>query len=360
MDLPTSEYEAEIIGCPLPRRRVKRQNCQYGVKLVAARYCGFPDMPFGYPGEWQHGWHPPEHNLHPELVVGGDGLSRQSRTLRHFWVSRQDQADFLHDHGYTKVTAIGLPIIYVPKPSVERLKNSLLVMPAHSLPDTEHEWDFDAYADYIAEIAPRFSRVVVCVHPSCFARGYWVHAFRERGIAVISGADIFDQNSLYRMAELFSRFDFLTSNSSGSHLVYGAFFNCKPSISGPVPTRRMDDFRNSLIYRNAPDLLPLVFSINSMDSLRAAFPHLFCEPWSAIDCRPWAEWQIGKQCQKRPDELRRHFRWTFTRLAYQCAASVWRPLKRAVRRRFPKFGIPTSSARSLAPSHTGSDKQEKR
>ena len=43
--------------------------------------------------------------------------------------------------GYKKVKAIGLPILYVKKDKVQRISNSLLIVPKHSLTEINEEWD---------------------------------------------------------------------------------------------------------------------------------------------------------------------------------------------------------------------------
>lgn len=139
------ERERAILGFDIVDELDLGVNCQYGVEHVASRYCGLEQV-HRYPGEWQHGWHPVEHNFHPEFVVGSTGISLHERRYKKFFVARQDQATYLTQHGYRHVEAIGLPIIYVGKPRVERLPRSLLVMPMHSVNDTTHDWDAESYA----------------------------------------------------------------------------------------------------------------------------------------------------------------------------------------------------------------------
>src|SRR5262249_43052666 len=258
----------DLVGTALP---IRAPGVSYGAQFIAAKYCGFVE-PRWMNGEWQHGWHPVEHNIHPELVVVNTGNRRDRRGIDRFWVARRDQAAYLRLHGYKRVEGIGLPIVYLLHPEVERETRSLLVVPVHSMSYTTHSWDFDRYADEIAQIAGRFSRVVACVHPACFQKDYWVISFRNRGIPVISGAELTDRNSLLRMAVLLSRFEFMTTNGLGSHLVYAAYYGAKPSIFGSIASHAPTDFSEDLFYRNCPEILQATLEMLGEPHLRKTYP----------------------------------------------------------------------------------------
>src|SRR5262249_11239822 len=151
-------------------------------------------------------------------------------------------------NGYRNVKAIGLPIAYLAKATLERRAGSLLVMPAHSLEYTNHTWKFDEYADEIVRIAPRFSEVALCVHPSCLETGYWVDAFSKRGFTVYKGAAVNDRRGLERIATLLSSFEYVTTNTLGSHVAYASFCAAKVSIYGPYAEYRAEDFANTPFY----------------------------------------------------------------------------------------------------------------
>jgi hypothetical protein len=337
MQLPAVELESELVGLKLPPRILEPVNWQfgyYGALWVAANYCGFQKPPLRIPGEWQHGWAPPQHNIHPEVVVGGNGASEACRSTARFWVAREDQALYLKSHGYAHAEAIGLPIIYVPPPKVSRESGSMLVMPIHSLSYTTHSWNFDQYAEEIGSIANRFSRVVACIHPACFQKDYWVTEFKNRGVPAISGAETTDRNSLLRMALLFSRFEFVTSNGFGSQLAYAGHFGAKPSLFGTIVAYKPIDFANDTsFFRNHPDLLLPMLELLYEPYLRKTFPELFCVPWMAKTCVQWGSWNLGLQCMRSPRDLRTLFEWTFANRAISQARSLARktPFWRAVK-----------------------------
>ncbi|MFA6440029.1 MAG: hypothetical protein WCX28_12015, partial [Bacteriovoracaceae bacterium] len=183
-----------VLDIPIPGSLKTQFNISYGDNYVAARYCGYDTVPGHIAGEWQHGWIVSERNIHPEFVVGSDGLSR-TRKQRRYYVARKDQQEYLQSQGYSDVIAIGLPILYVNKPNVERFPGSLLVMPVHSLSDTDEHWNDEEYAQYIESIAHKFTQVVLCVHSSCYKKGNWIKAFKKRNIPALIGADPDDENT---------------------------------------------------------------------------------------------------------------------------------------------------------------------
>lgn len=315
----------------LPERDYRTTYGSYGDLSVAAQYCGIPTPPFEAAGEWQHGWIGPERNIHPEFVVGSDGKSFERRSSSLHYVARGDQVEYLRSQGYARVQAVGLPIVYLDKPELERIPGSLLSMPIHSLQETTEAWDADAYAAYVHSVVPRFSLVCSCVHKSCIEKGNWVPAFRKFGIRTIEGAEESDQNSLLRMAMLFRQFEYVTTNFFGSHLAYASYFGCKVSVSGPRPGWRRSAYERVPYYRNAPAVLDIIDRWISDDHFGKIYPQFLRDPWDASVQREWAEWQLGEQHKRSPRELRELLGWDFRGRALRAgrkAAGILRSVRR--------------------------------
>jgi hypothetical protein len=287
----------------------------YGCRSIISSYCGFPKPPWQgrlehYGGNWQHGWHPPEHNIHPEAVVGWDGLSKLCKDEKHFFVARVDQKSYLEHHGYKKVVAIGMPIVYVEKPTISRISDSLLVMPSHSLDETSHSWSFSGFSKTLSEILPRYKFVAACIHPSCLKKGYWVKEFSELGIPIIEGATSGDKNALKRMAVLFSSFSEILGNAFGSHLVYAAFFGARPYLLGPWAETKESDLAKMKIYTNAPEAIRMLITAISEKSVKKYHPYLF--DTNAEMPADWARHQLGEDNKRSPQEIRRILGWNFS------------------------------------------------
>jgi hypothetical protein len=307
--LPSIAQEESILGMSLPERYENSNFLQYGALKIAADYCNLAGFLPCLRGEWQHGWHPPEHNVHPELVVGTNGKSRINRRRRCYLVAREDQKTYLASQGYSQVYAVGAPIIYVKKPRIDRIPGSLLVMPSHSLATTTHSWNFDEYADQIKNIESNFSQVVVCVHPNCWEKNYWIREFTRRGIPCVSGATLFDVNALHRMAMLFSRFEFITSNQIGSQHFYAPLFGAKPSIYGTYAEWAYNDFKNSLLFSKCPELIDVCMQINREVKLRKKYAGLFCIPYNAGEFLAEARFQLGYSNRINSEALRMALGW---------------------------------------------------
>ena len=288
---------------------------EYGNMEVIRKYCGLDRIPKYVAINWQHGHIIPEKNIHPEFVINSDGLSRK-RKFEKYFVAREDQVNYLLENGYEDVVAIGMPIIYVDKPKVIRIKGSLLIMPSHYLNDTNENFDEEVYAQYIDSIRHQFTQILCCIHESCYKKGYWVETFRKRQVEVIVTSSESDANTLDRLSYLFSKFEFLTTNDFGSQLAYGSYFGIKPSISGPKPLWQLDHYLNVEYYKNAPELLKILENWYNNDFIKQTYSFLFVEPFLATNQEEWAKFQLGHQYKKHPNEIKKLFSLNFNLKKY--------------------------------------------
>lgn len=326
-------------------------NCEfYGASVVAARYCGFRQPPRTPRGYWMHGWGPKQWLAFDDPMLYFGPVDLKSPADYH-WVGRRDEEDLLRRHGYTKAKAIGLPIVYVPARNIPRRPGSLLVMPAHSGDDSTSQWKLEEYAEEIACIRSSFSEVWVCVHPSCWEHGYWVNAFRKRGFPLVQGALYTDRNALERLYRLLSRFEYVTTNGTGSHIAYAAYLGAKVSIYGTfaeLGEADLNDIPEKLPYKDA-----WIWAY-SEKTMRQYYPDLFCHPLEAKQRIEWAKYEVGFDNKCTPAELRALFGWTrqarlvartrnlarrVSRKASECLTAVvpYRFVDRARRKRDPEY-----------------------
>lgn len=278
----------------------------YGASYAAARYCGYPAPPQRPCGSWMHGWGPKQWLEFDDPMLYFGPVDLKDKTEYH-WVARQDEEDLLRRHGYTKARAIGMPIVYVRSKQVVRRPASLLVMPAHSSDDTTGDWKMEEYAEEVARIRPSFSEVWVCIHPSCWEHGYWVDAFKRRGFPLVQGALYTDRNALERMHRLFSTFEYVTTNSTGSHIAYAAYAGAKVSLYGSfaeLGSADLNDIPEKVPYK---DRWTWAYSEKTM---RRYYPELFCHPLEARQRIDWARYELGFDKRVTPAELRTLFGWT--------------------------------------------------
>lgn len=300
----------------------------YGAGTVAAEYCSVePFRPLR--GTWQHGWIPSHLAVHPELVI----MSSQPPQKRHYcWVARKDQALYLHQRGFKKAKAIGLPIVYLKEENINRIPGSLLVMPPHSNNATTHDWDFASYAEEIARLKKEFSNIVISIHPIDWAKGYWIDDFRRYGFDIIQGINGFDKNALKRLQILMSSFEYVTTNSFGSAIAYAAYFGAKVSIFGRFAQYKEEDIRNDPLCVRAPEMIqPLVTAISEKE-LRSHYPKLFCHPLEARENTDWACIELGHNNKVTPEEMRYLFGFNLVnKWIWQMRRKLPAPIKRTMR-----------------------------
>lgn len=305
----------------------------YGALKCVQRYCSAPNTTFGWSIGWQHGWCRVERqSIDPRLVVLESDLQHGKTYL----VARDDEVSYLQGHGLRSI-AVGLPIVYAETSgTIERISNSLLVMPAHSLDYTTHDWKFAEYAKQIAELQQSFDVVAVCIHPSCVRHGYWVKEFAALGMPIIHGAEASDMNGLERMATLMKSFTHVTTNTLGSQVPYASAFGAKVSIWGTYAETRSQDFSNAPFYQANPHILERIVESFSIARLRQQYSWLFRHPCDAADNEAWGKREIGWQNKKSPEELTRCLGWDRSASVRICLRS-WDRIQNKMRRAASKI-----------------------
>lgn len=199
---------------------------------------------------------------------------------------------------------------------------SVLIMPGHSLEQEKAVSDFAEYVRFVESLSQDFSHVVICLHGIDYDKGHAREAFETAGFQVIRGSAIEDSNSLERMAFLFSRFEYVSTNDDGSHVYYAAAAGCKVSIEGPPSVRDLDGLKSHPFYREFPEGLGHLHK--TMSLRQEIFPFLY-GPLKNAELRiDWALDQLGYPEKRSPRNLKRTLGWTFT--------------SRFIRRQRPKLG----------------------
>jgi hypothetical protein len=285
----------------------------YNAEQLAAEYCGLHVVPHSIDGHWQHGWVPKYQAVNDTIVVNGMRDPRPLKQKHKFFVARIDHREYLESHGYNHVFCIGMPIVYLPMVEREEKPRTLLVMPVHSGDLSALSVDEAEYVASIDRIREQFSDVLVMIHPSCVRKGYWVNTFEAHDYPIIIGAGWNDKNALSRLRHIMTKFDCLTTNGFGSHVVYGAYFGMRVSIYGPEYKRKSSDFEHdkSKMELSDAEFKTLLRSAEN-SSLANAFPFLFCDPHESRRHESWGKTEIGFENKRAPEQLRELFQWRIT------------------------------------------------
>ena len=183
-------------------------------------------------------------------------------------------------------------------------------MPSHSLANSSHPFDEDAYLKQLLSIRGRFDVVVACISPPCVRNGNWIRSFERSGIPWIEGADSVDRNALRRMAAILGSFEHMTTNTLGSHIAYAAYSGCRVSIWGPYFQYRLEDFKGVPWYERHWTKLMGVFEQLSESRVRSRFEWLFKDPWEASLAHDWAQTILGLPHKREANEVARLLGWT--------------------------------------------------
>ena len=280
----------------------------YGSVHAAARYCGFEEPPYVPLGQWQHGWIRPDCLVDPVYVVWDGGRADAGE---YQWVGRKELEDYLRAHGYPYAHAIGVGMVYVEPIEVPRLPNSLLVMPRHSIySDESFNWDYDSYLQEILAIKDDFDYVAVSIHPACQKHGLWMKEFQNAGIEIVTGADFESKYGLYRMKWLMNRFEYVTTNFTGTNIAYATYCGAKMSLYGTYIEPTESEAAGKSEVKRKPELKEKWMFLNSDRNMRDQYPFLFVEhPKEAKAMPEWGAHQLGEDQKRSPSELCDLFGW---------------------------------------------------
>ncbi len=285
-----------------PNNREFGWSDHYGAIKVAERYVGNKIAINHYHQWffWSHGCQGPWLNIHPGILTH----FLENKNLKYLLINKTQEI-YLKNYGFKNVKAIGLPFIYVNEVNLQRIPNSLLIMPSHTLlGDKKLDKEaYESYTDFIKPFLTHFSVVKACIHYSCIRNNMWVDEFNKLGIEIIEGARTDDENALLRQTYLFKQFDFVTTNSWGSHVAYGLFHGCKVSIAGPFFPRPKEDFLRDGKWKRNPSILDIILSKEIEENKNELLKELFTLPNEAKTNVEFGRQLVGYYDKKTPAEL---------------------------------------------------------
>lgn len=253
---------------------------------------------------WTHGWSGRDaltwdevdwsSNKYPVSLVANDNINNKLSKSK------------------VRVEAVGLPYIYVQNDKYfsERIPSSLLVMPAHSLSYANQISYEESYLQSILPYFNHFDHVCFCLHSSCVDRGVWINLLEKHGIGYISGAEINDMNSLYRMHTIFSTFETMTTNVFGSHILYAAYSGMKISVFQYMNIMKINNYSNTPHYKKYPHLLEIYRKHYELNNVRKLIGRFLAAPNSSISSRNWSFTHIGLRHKRECSEISEMLGWS--------------------------------------------------
>jgi hypothetical protein len=206
-------------------------------------------------------------------------------------------------------------------------------MPSHSL--SESNPDLKKYLsdlkNYLKELKKNFSIVVVCLHINEIKKKYFNEILNELEISFIEGADPLDANSLDRLATIFSQFEFMTTDTLSSHVVYASYYGCKVSVFGPRRIITEKDLNRIKYFKNCPECMKISINWSRNNFLLSKYPFFDCEPWLAQKQINWATFQLGEQNKLSPKKMKNIMGLNLNSIIYTIKKKILRKVNHAIR-----------------------------
>jgi hypothetical protein len=313
------------INNSLPTYQVSKLRSEpdcYGISRLISSNLFMPFTPISF-SKWLHGWMAQEIRYIEEFGI---------ITNEKYLVATKEQENFIKEKG-KKAKAIGAPYAYIKhidNIKIERKKRTLLVMPPHGLSYTKEKWDEEKYINKIKALKKDFEYIVACIHPSCIEKNFWVGNFEKEGVPCIIGADVNDKNALIRMHRLFQHFEYMTTNTIGSHVAYAAYSGCKVSIFGDYDQLSKKDVEDDILYKTYPYLLNDLEDRRSEIKMQNKFPFLFCNPKNATVQIRWASNQLGEQNMLPIYKIPYQLKWWPHQQMYWWLIKIFRKIKNVI------------------------------
>jgi len=295
----------------------------YGASNLISSALRLPFTPrsFAY---WLHGWNSVPLKYIELFGVDWDGL---------YLVARQEEMEFLKKNN-KKAVAIGAPFIYTDYFTsiceLQRKANSLLVLPPHGMSYTTEKWNESMYVEEIASVINDFEFVAVCISPNDIEKNKWVDSFKKINIPIIEGARVNDKNALLRMRSLFNQFEFVTTNSLGSHVAYAAYAGAKVSFFGHYQYYDIGDTKKDDLHKLYPKAFEYLVEEKQERNVRKRYGHLFYKhPSHARLAINYAKNWLGFSEKKAPIEVANLLKWWPHQQIYQFSKKAYIKFKRA-------------------------------
>jgi hypothetical protein len=245
-----------------------RNSCdRYGFAYLMSKRLLLHRVPRAF-SNWLHGWiwwsNPSSRDL-----MFDPNLARKKHV-----VACEDQAKSLTEEGFSDVVVGGLPFAYTDESNVLRQRDTLLAMPPHSAEYEKISKPLNVYFDYLESQRKNFQNIVVCLHYIDYSEGM-CNQIRRRGLVPFRGARPDVSGSLQRMRALFETFEYVTSNTMGSHIAYALFCGCRVSLSGPMYRYDENDFGGA--GGKNRDILERLMFFLSEEYLKSNFGYLLID-----------------------------------------------------------------------------------
>ena len=190
--------------------------------------------------DWEHGWQFQEFDC-LNLSKYRWWLNRELAQV----VSSKQKYKLIRGFGAKKVYVAPYPFFFfnngflsngIPNAISNTINDTLLVIPNKSQPFAdinEEKKRIEKYLAFIADISQNFKNVEISIPPDEINNPIWQFIRGKFKLNFIEGISPYDQNAYFRTINLFSKFEYITSDCLGSHVLYAQLMKKKFSICEP-------------------------------------------------------------------------------------------------------------------------------
>ncbi len=281
---------------------------RFGFSYILSKRFGLTKVPKSF-ACFAHGW-----IWRADLKVEDFGYYYNPRKIPIVVATKYHQ-EFLVHLGFQNVYAGALPFAYVEKSNIKRKAKSLLIIPPHSMRLNKICGLDSKLLNYVETIKICFSEICFCLHADEYEDQEIINSLKQKNIKFILGADPCDANSLYRTREIFDYYDYVTTTTMGSHILYAAFCGCKVSL---LKNYRYFYAKNTFMNHFMVQSLKghderLLNNLNNVLNLESEFPWLFVDhPLEAVQMTDWANEEIGFSNLLSKDLMMNVLGWTLS------------------------------------------------
>ncbi len=240
---------------------------------------------------------------------------------RRILVENQRAQDLLRAAGYRHALAVGLPFIYEEQETdIPRMPRSVLAFATHSTPwfslfdgkvnPVDGKSKDLSFPRTVARLRDRFDVVAGCVGASDVLLGNWINAYEHNDVPWITGAWINDTHALRRMQRILRSFEYVVTNTPGSHIFYALYCGCKVfwlDDDADVSWRQVTRLEPTLAKQSANDSDRETLARH--EKMRSLYPFLFCAPENAVARPDVGGAVIGEPHRRVPEEIAELLGW---------------------------------------------------
>jgi len=283
----------------------------YGASNTISRELKLGGIPYTR-ASWLHGWN--RYPLvKPELFIHQGCVACCEVGKVPNLVATKPLENFLRGNNYPLAKAVGDPFIYTQEANVERIPKSLLIVPWHSIKETNSKHYQSSKKLFLPEkldiLKEKFSTIVACLGGFCVQRKNYIKIYEDAGIPWITGAWLHDAYALQRMRNIFSQFEYVSTNSMGSHIPYAGYCGCKVSYYGKGQNLKPKDFLKIPVYKMFPKLTEIIINENRFEKLKEKYSFLFSTIENSATIKDWSNDELGLENKILHHELAKLVGW---------------------------------------------------